>query len=428
MKNRTIRVQTKYRKINNSFSLNKNILHTKIKSNEPEAVTHQLSLTWEKAKDFIVYDDKGNQWIDLTSGIFVANAGHANPQIKKAVIKQLNSDLFFSYNYPTKIKQQMLEKLLGLSPKYFDKVILLNSGSEAVDAAYKLIRNWGRLHNRKYIVTFNGNYHGRGLANDLICGSKDKASWSGVQDRNVVFLDFPYKETDKFDPTKLPPADQIAAFFLETFQGWGAWFYPEKYINDLYCFARKNNCLVCFDEMQSGFYRMGPLYGYMTYGKDIKPDIICLGKGISSSLPVSAVLSRKDIVEIDKNADLHGTQSGNPICCAAVLANLKFLSDKRHMKRMQKVMEVFQTEIKKLADFALIKQINVRGMIAGLIFDNGDLATNIVMKCVNEGILPVCTFRNSIKIAPPLTISEDAVYEAVSVIRNAIQEVSGEQK
>ena len=293
---------------------------------EPLATQQTIQLPWKKASGFSVYDFNGNKYIDMTSGIFVANAGHSNKIIKKAIRKTLDADLLFTYNYPTEVKRDFLKKLLAVSPRHLNCAMLLITGSETVDAAYKLIKNWGNKQGRKYIITFTGSYHGRGLSNDLICGSGTKADWSGVKDKNVVFLDFPYSHDARFDPKKLPPPGEIAGFMLETFQGWGAWFYPPKYLRDLYAFARKAGALVCFDEMQSGFYRLGTVYGYLTYSAAIKPDILCLGKGISSSLPLAAVLTTKKIADVDPNADLHGTQSGNPLCCAASLANLDFLS------------------------------------------------------------------------------------------------------
>ena len=389
---------------------------------EPEAVVQSIPLTWRKAEDFSVFDDRGNKYIDMTSGIFVTNSGHANPEVGQAIRRQLDSNLLFAYNYPTKIKRDFLKMFLGLSPRHFDRAILLNSGSEAVDAAYKLVKLWGAKHGKHRIVTFTGSYHGRGLSNDLICGRKDKASWSGVKDRSVHFLPFPYDGNTRFDPKSLPPHADIAAFFLETFQGWGAWFYPPGYVNALCAFARRIGALVCFDEMQAGFYRLGPLYGYMTYGAEIKPDIICLGKGLSSCLPLSAVLSRKEIVDIDPSADLHGTHSGNPLCCAAALASLRFLSRPRQLSSLRRSIKAFESEVGALAGLPRVKQVNVRGLIAGIIVDRPETATAIVRACINQGVLPVCTNRNSIKLAPPLTITPEAIGEACKVLRNAIIE------
>jgi len=413
-------IKTRYRTIVKSPNISGSPLSRDIASMEPSAVGPVVPLTWQKAVDFSVYDDIGNRYIDLTSGIFVANAGHSNPHIKRALKKQIDADQMFTYNYPTRVKQQLLGKLLEISPSYFNRADLLMTGSEAVDAAYKLMKLWAAKNNRRYIVTFKGSYHGRGLSNDLICGSPAKAAWSGVKDPDVVFLDFPYELTAGFDPALLPPPDQIAAFMLETFQGWGAWFYPPAYIKQLYAYARKAGALVCFDEMQAGFYRLGQVYGYMTYGPGIRPDLICVGKGISSSLPVSAVLTRREIAELDPSADLHGTHSGNPLCCAAALANIEFLSSPGQLAKMRSASKVFEAEIAALAALPGVKRVNVRGMIAALIFDSAERATDVVNECILNGVLPVCTRKNSVKLAPPLTIVPPAIREAAAVIRAAV--------
>ncbi|MDO8495059.1 MAG: aspartate aminotransferase family protein [bacterium] len=426
-------IKTRYREIQDGFVLQKDELYKKLWDLEPHLAANGTPITWNKAVDFSVFDDHGNKWIDMTSGIFVANAGHANPFIIEAIKKQLDANLLFSYTYPTDIRQKFLSKLLELSPPHFNKALLLNSGSEVMGAAYKLVKLWAKKQHRRYIITFRGSYHGQGLGNDFICGSPEKGDWSGVKDSDVIFLDFPYRANDRFDPKslRLPsgdqiPADQIAGFFLETFQGWGAWFYPQQYIDSLYAFAKNSGALVCFDEMQAGFYRLGPLYGYMTYG-DLQPDIICLGKGITSSLPLSAVLSRAEIID-DKEADLHGTHSGNPLCCAAGLANIEFLSDPNFIAERQRTMNIFQAGLEGLIRFPLVKMVNVRGMIAGLIFHDTDAATRVVMKCIGNGVLPVCTFKHSIKLAPPLTIDAHALYEAIDVVSEAIRSVAIEDE
>lgn len=414
-------IKTRYRLVKKLPDIFGNRFFASVAAMEPLSTLQTIQLPWKKAVGFSVHDFSGNKYIDLTSGIFVANAGHANKGVKAAIKKVLDSDLLFAYNYPTTVKRAFLKKLLAVSPRHFDRVLLLMSGSETVDAAYKLIRNWGGRRGRKCIVAFNGSYHGRGLSNDMICGSKDKAGWSGVRDKNVVFLDFPYSSDARFDPAKLPPPGEIAGFMLETFQGWGAWFYPPAYIMALYAFAKKAGALVCFDEMQSGFYRLGPVYGYLTYSPGIKPDILCLGKGISSSLPLAAVLTRREIADADPKADLHGTQSGNPLCCAASLANLEFLGSRKMRDHLKKVMPLWEKETAALAGLPGVTQVNTRGLIAGIIFETTAGATQAVKRCIYAGVLPVCTNRNSIKLAPPLCITAAALKEALAVVREAIK-------
>lgn len=414
-------VHTKNRFIRDDFALVHGELTETRRKNETAALVDQVPVYWHKAKDFSIYDEDGNKWIDMTAGIFATNSGHANEKIKQAIQKQLDDDLLFTYQYEHKIRNQFVSKLIDMSPSYLEKAILLNTGSEATDICYKLMKIWAKKNNKKYIICFNGSYHGRVLGSALMCGSKGASDWSNVVDDDVVFLDFPYNEDDKFDPSLLPPKEEIAAFFLETYQGWGACMYPTEYIKELYHFARTIGALICFDEVQAGFYRMEELYGYMTYGDFIEPDLISLGKGISSSLPVSAVLGKKEIIDIDSTANLNGTHAGNTLCCAAGLANLEFLTDESFQNTLPAKVECFERRSKKLMNYESVSKINCRGMVTGIIFKNTKTANKVVNNCILNGVLPVCTFRESIKLGPPLTITVDAIEEAFDVIEAAIE-------
>ena len=379
----------------------------------------EMPIKWHKARDFNVYDDRGNKWIDMTSGIFVTNAGHSNPLINEAIKNQVDSELTFAYQYNTDIRNEFVKRLLDVSPPHFDKAVLLNSGSEATDAAYRLIKLWGRKNNRKHIVVFTGNYHGRVLGSDLMGGTSTSTDWCNLKDNELWFLPFP-KDGDELDLNDLPPLDDIASFFLETYQGWGAWMYPKKYIDELYKISRDNNILFCFDEVQSGFYRMGELYGYMIYG-DYKPDIVTLGKGLTSSLPLSAVLSRKEIIDADSSANLSSTHAGNAVCCAAGLANINFLTDDTFQKDFQKRVELFEKLNKELEQEDGVEVVNVKGMVSAIIVKDGDMGNYVTENCLRNGVLTVWTKRESIKLGPPLTISESAIIESMGVIRDFIR-------
>lgn len=413
--------KTKHRNTTN-FELNVEDYREVKHKYEPNSIC-EMPVKWHKAKDFSVYDDQGNKWIDMTSGIFVTNAGHSNPKINQAIKDQVDADLTFGYQYNTDIRVEFLEKLLQISPPHFEKAVLLNSGSEATDAAYRLIKLWAKKNNKKYIITFEGSYHGRVLGSDLIGGTPTSTAWSNVVDDDICFLSFP-KDGEELDIDKLPPLDEIAAFFLETYQGWGALFYPQKYIDKLYKIAKQNNILFCFDEVQSGFYRMGTLYGYMTYG-DYEPDIITVGKGLTSSLPLSAVLSTRDIIDIDIKANLSSTHAGNSLCCAAGLANLEFLTDESFQEDFKRRARLFEKLNKELEKEEGVETVNVRGMVSAIIVKDSDMGNYVTDKCVKEGVLTVWTKRESVKLGPPLTISESAIVESMEVIRNAIRSYNG---
>ena len=385
---------------------------------EPSNIS-EMPVKWHKAKNFNVYDDRGNKWIDMTSGIFVTNAGHSNPQISKAIKDQVDAGLTFAYQYNTDIRNEFIEKLLEISPSHFNKVVLLNSGSEATDAAYRLIKLWGKKKNKKYIVVFTGNYHGRVLGSDLMGGTSTSTDWCNLKDNELWFLPFP-KEGEELDLNDLPPLDETASFFLETYQGWGAWLYPQKYIDKLYKISRDNDILFCFDEVQSGFYRMGELYGYMTYG-DYKPDMITLGKGLTSSLPLSAVLSTKEIIDVDSSANLSSTHAGNAVCCAAGLANINFLTSDEFHNDFQERVELFERLNKELEHEEGVEVVNVKGMVSAIIVKDSEMGNYVTENCIKNGVLTVWTKRESIKLGPPLTISKSAIIEAMGIIKDFIR-------
>ena len=145
-------IKTKNREVLHKNNFEKTPLSEQKSRHESLAVGNQL-IDWEKAKDFNVWDTSGNKYIDMTAGIFVANAGHANPEIKRAIQNQLDSDMWFSFLYNNQIKADFIDRLLEISPDHFEKAVLLNSGSEITDIAIKLIKFWASKNNRKYTIS-----------------------------------------------------------------------------------------------------------------------------------------------------------------------------------------------------------------------------------------------------------------------------------
>jgi len=414
-------VKTKYRHIKDNFVLGPDISDFHPNDYESKNIISQMSIVWHRAEDFNVYDKEGNKWIDMTSGIFVTNSGHSNPKVIKAIKDQLDRQLSFSFMYPTEIRKKLAKKILGISPQHFEKVVFLNTGSEALDSAYKLIKYWASKNNKRYIVCFEGSYHGRVLSADLMSGGPNNSSWSGAKDEDIVFLKFPYDSSTKFDPSLLPPAGEIAGFVLETYQGWSSQFYPQEYFNDLYKFAKDNGCLICFDEVQAGLYRMGKLYGYMTYDDKIKPDIVCLGKAVASPLPMSVILSTAELIDGAKK--MGGTHSGNPLCCAAAMANIDILNDPRFQEELSHKVKVFENRMERLEKYSCIDYVNARGLVGAILFYDKKISDHVVVNMVKQGVLPVNTWSHSIKLGPPLTIAPEALEEAFDVIEKIILDV-----
>ena len=160
-------INTKNRKISDSFVLQPTELTQKKRKYESMALSDQMPIAWDRAENYSVFDRDGNKWIDMTAGIFTTNAGHSNPLVCDAIKKQVDK-LAFSFLYNTEIRYEFIEKLLDVSPKHFEKAVLLSSGSEVTDIAIKLLKFWAKKNNRKHVITFEGSYHGRTLGSDFL--------------------------------------------------------------------------------------------------------------------------------------------------------------------------------------------------------------------------------------------------------------------
>ena len=293
------RVHTQYREIKTAVPApgTESVL-LDLQRYESRSMHGQLPIVWDRAEDFLVYDACGNCWIDFTSTIFVANAGHANPRITSALRKTINNKLLHTYTFAHEMRALFLKKLIGITPDQFEKAFLLSSGTEATECAIKLTRMHGQTINRSKlgIISFQGAMHGRTMGAEMLKGNPSQSAWIGYLDPNIHHLSFPYpwiaKDSvkKKYDWAKQFEEDMeglkakglnfdhIAGFMIESYLGWGAIFYPDGYIKALANFAEKHDCLITFDEIQGGFGRTGKLFVYQHYG--VEPDLLLPWQGI----------------------------------------------------------------------------------------------------------------------------------------------------
>ena len=439
-------VKTKYRSIVTKIPVPESIpLLKKMYALESRSMHGQLPVIWSHANDFQVYDSYGNIWIDFTSTILVANAGHSNKRIIKRLKELLEKPLLHSYTYANLERIDYLEYLIKNTPDHLEKAFLLSAGTEATEVALKLMRLNGEKNNKKRggIICFDGAYHGRTMGAQTMTGNDKAKSWITDKDPNIFHLPYPYDWVEEAnDPVNffyeslnklvlekgIDPQKDICGFMLETFQGWGAMFFPNEFIAAISDFARKNDILIAFDEMQAGFGRTGELFGYMHY--QIEPDIVCLGKGASSSLPLSIVLGSREIMDLPDIGSMSSTHSANPLCCAAGHENLRALIEDGIINNSNTLGKIFHTSLNamKYEFSSVIKHIYGKGLVAAIVFidDNGgpliSLCDKICVMAMERGLLLIHTGRESIKLAPPLSISEDALMEAINVLSGCIKD------
>ena len=438
------KIATKYRTIKTDIPVPESIpMLEKMYEIEAQAMHGQLPMVWDRADDFQVYDQWGNIWLDFTSTIFVANAGHGNQRIVKALKEVLDKPLLHTYTYASSERIDYLEYLIKNTPKQFEKAFLLSAGTEATEAALKLMRLNGQQQGKRKcgVICFNGAFHGRTMGAQMMTGSEPAREWIGYQDPNIHHLNFPYPweidnpeeffniEIEQLLKDRGLDADRdLCGFMLETFQGWGAVFYPKDFVQALMKFAKKHNMLVAFDEMQAGFGRTGKLFGYEHY--EVEPDILCCGKGASSGLPLAIVLGSKEVMDLPDIGSMSSTHSANPLVCVAGHQNLKVMLEDGLIDNSKNLGNIFHQRLNEIKNRYPnhLKYIFGKGLLAALIFmdKNGkplsSLCDKISEKAFQKGLLVVHTGRESIKLAPPLSITKEALLEGLDVLETCIKE------
>lgn len=410
---------------------------------EPLAMRGQPPVVWDRAEGFQVFDAHGNCWIDWSSGVLIANAGHGRREIIDAIAAQAQSGLLTNYCFPSEIRARLVEKLASLLPKPLDKIFLLTTGSETVECAIKLSRMHGVKaggRGKHVIVSFQDAFHGRTLGSQQAGGIPPLKEWIVNLDQGFVQVPFPdgfRTPNTSFDGFQRAlreagvSAPNVAGVVVETYQGGSAAFAPAAFMQSLRQWCDAHRALLTFDEVQAGFGRTGKLWGFEHYG--VVPDLATFGKGISSSLPISAVAGRADVMDLAPIGSMTSTHTGNPVCCAAALASIDLILREGLVENAHKIGAILHRRLNEIA--ARSPQIGAvlgKGLVAGVLCvkpsgtePDNELAVDIVRRCFEKGVLmfsPVGLGGGTVKISPPLTITEEAILESTAVLEEAFAE------
>lgn len=439
-------VETKYRTIKTKIPVPESLpIFEALKACEPQSMMGQPPVVWHKAEDFIVSDKWGNRWIDWSSCVLVSNTGHGRMEIKDALKKIIDQGLIASYVFVHEQRVELCRVLQSISPDPANyTVFLLSTGSEATENCIKLAKTYAiQKHGtaKKYFVSFRNAFHGRTMGAQLAGGMEKLKTW--MVDRDPTFVQVPFPDGYKNEDTSFDlflsslkeqgvSPDAIVGVMTESYQGVGPDFLPVEYAQKLQDFCRENDIALIVDEVQAGFGRTGKMFCFEHYG--IKPDLIACGKGVSSSLPLSAVIGRADIMGLYAPGSMTSTHSASPLPVAAAIANLKILIGENLADRAAKMGEILLPELQRIQRKYPDRLGCMRGMglVAGIqvvkpstkIPDN-DTATAINYACIRKGLLmfaPVGVGGECLKIAPPLTIAEDALRESIRVFEEAVNE------
>ncbi len=440
------KIETKYRRIKTAIPVPESLpVILQLEKYEPRSMQGQPPVVWDRAEGFQVYDKWGNMWLDWSSGVLITNSGHAHPKILQSLRRQLEQKLISTYVFYHEQRAELVKLLTEDAPEGLDKVFLLTTGSEATENAIKLARTYG-IHKggeeKNIIVSFNNSFHGRTLGAQLAGGLPALKEWIVYLDQGFVNVPFPdgfFQEDTSFDifleslQKQGVKPQNIAGVITESYQGVGPFFLPNNYAKKLEAFCRENDALLIFDEVQAGFGRSGKWFTFEHY--DAKPDLIACGKGISSSLPIAAVIGRNDVMDMYAPGSMTSTHSGSPLPVVAAIANIRALKEERLVENAAKLESVLMDGLKKIQEKhrAQIGFVSGKGLVAGMqivkaFSKEGDKETahKINEGCFRKGLLmfaPVGVGGMCIKISPPLNITEEALREGLQVLEETCDEI-----
>ncbi|MGZ4054741.1 MAG: aspartate aminotransferase family protein [Bacteroidia bacterium] len=374
-----------------------------------------LALEIEKAEGVYLFDTSGKRYIDLISGISVSNIGHRHPKVIKAIKDQLDKYMHLMvYGEYIQSPQVQLAKLLSDNlPSRLSSVYFVNSGSEAIEGAMKLAK---RFSGRTEIIYFRNAYHGSTQGSLSIMGNEEfKNTFRPLlpATKQINYNDF----NDLKEITK-----DTACIVVETIQGEAGVILPERnFLKKLRERCDEVGALLVADEIQCGFGRTGKLFAFEHY--DFVPDILCIAKGMGGGMPLGAFISSDKIMNSLTNNPILGhitTFGGHPVCCAAGFATLNVLLEEKLIEQIEKKEALFR----KLLIHPKIKSIKGKGLLLSLEFDSYEQNKLIIDKCIEKGVIVDWFLFNaySMRIAPPLTISEEEIIFSCQVILKSIEE------
>jgi predicted acetylornithine/succinylornithine family transaminase len=369
----------------------------------------RLPVTLVRGKGGRVWDDEGKEYLDLVGGWAVNSLGHCHPVVVEALTKQAQTLMQASNSFYTVPQIQLAELLVKHS--CLDKVFFCNSGAEANEGAVKLARRYGKLNlnGANIVISTHDSFHGRTLAMVAATGQeKYQEPYSPVPGG---FINVNY---DDVEAIRKATDSQTCAVIVEPIQGEGGVNVPDSnYLKKIRAWCDQKGILLIFDEVQTGIGRTGTLFGYELFG--VEPDIMTLAKGLGSGVPIGALLAKERASVFSPGE--HGTTfGGNPLVCAASYAALQYIINNDIPQRVRALGQYFSDGLIRLKEkFGFITAIRGTGLLLAITF-NSDIGEELVMACLDRGLLVNKVKPDALRFMPPLIITEEDIDEGLKIM------------
>lgn len=386
---------------------------------QAQTTPHPLSVEISHAKGSYICDTNNKEYLDFIAGVSANSLGHNHPKVSQAIKDQLEKYTHVMV-YGEFVQQPQLEVskyLVNNSPKNFETVYLTNSGTEATEGALKLAK---RFTNRSEIISCKDAYHGNTQGAMSVCGVEEQNRAYRPLIPGVKFIEF-NNEQDIFLIT-----DKTAGVIIETIQGGAGFIEPQNnYLQKVQKRCNEVGALLILDEIQTGIGRTGTFWGFENY--NCIPDILIAGKGLGGGMPIGAFISSNKIMSCLKENPKLGhitTFGGHPLIAAAALATAKEILESDLIQQSLEKEKLFR----KLLVHKEILEIRGKGLMLALIVKNDEFASEIILKCIEEGLLLFWLLfeGKAVRITPPLTISNDEIEKGCTIILDVIDELTSE--
>lgn len=383
-------------------------------NNLAQTSPHPFLLSIERAEGVYLYSKDGKKYIDMISGIAVSNVGHRHPKVVAAIKEQVDKHLHVMVygEYIQATPNLLAKKLANLLPPSLNCCYFVNSGTEANEAALKLAK---RVTGRTEIISCRKSYHGSTHGSLSVSGNEVKKRAFRPLLPDVRFIDFNHFD----DLNKI--TNRTACMIMETIQGDAGVRIPDKkYLQAVRKRCDESGALLILDEIQCGMGRTGKLFAFEHF--EIVPDILTIAKAFGGGLPIGAFVSSYERMQTLTSNPMLGhitTFGGNPVCCASALAVLNVIEEEGLLATVEEKGRLIQ----QLIAHPKIKEVRRFGLMFAFDFDSGERVNRIVQYAKEQGV--ICywflSHPNSFRIAPPLTITEEEIHLACSVILKAIE-------
>lgn len=388
-----------------------------LRDKESQYILHtykRLPVEIDHADGVYIYAKDGKKYLDFFGGIAVNALGYGNPRVKAAINSQVERYMHVSNLFYMDIQVELAEMICKISG--YPKVFLTNSGTEAIEAAIKLARKWGSSRNKPALFALTNSFHGRTMgALSLTDRPKYRQGFEPFLPA-VSHIQF-----NDIRDLRSRVDDATAAVFVEFIQGEGGVnVMSNEFVEELFLLRKKHGFIVVADEIQGGLYRSGKVFSFQHYG--VRPDVVTMAKPLGGGLPLGGVLVDEPLQDV-LGYGAHGTTfGGNPVACAAGLATLRELSEKKMDQHAAKIGSYLRQRLQQLAEKypGFISEVRGLGLMVGV--ECKTECAEIVNEILSRGILVNCTNGNVIRLLPPLIIEEEHVDYFVSQLGEIVLE------